>query len=171
MKKKLQKRTDPATDALLDKMEAMIGSPDEDSIDEDAESLALYDIDVDELCSMAHERLRKIASQQFWSQGKSVPVELQKALRQLEPPPLEEFNRRLETESKSIVRQLVANAKEAVIKVRDGLLPSSGPILAPAFRNMKSLSQSDKQLLEDHTDSHGGSTGPHRPIPDRPTSQ
>lgn len=125
--------------------EALLGQPEDISLEEAEELLRLTEFDIDSLSANLYRRLYKEA-QQYWMASKSLPPLLKQALDNLRPltePPRNE--QELGKQARARVERIVEAAK-----VFPMLSHTQGAqFQVSAFRNKKDFSQKDQSLLDE----------------------
>jgi hypothetical protein len=130
--------------------EALLGQPEDISLEEAEELLRLAEFDIDSVSANLYRRLHKEA-QQYWMASKSLPPLLKQALDNLRPltePPRNE--QELGKQARARVERIVEDAKIfPVLSHRGGT-----QFQVSAFRNKKDLStkglsKKDQSLLDE----------------------
>jgi len=125
--------------------EALLGRPEDISLEEAEELLRLAEFDIDSVSANLYRRLHKDA-QQYWMASKSLPPLLKQALDNLRPltePPRNE--RELGKQARARVERIVEAAKIfPVLSHTHG-----AEFQVSAFRNKKDMSKRDQSLLDE----------------------
>jgi hypothetical protein len=128
--------------AFLDRIDALLGDPENSAQELDAE-LTQLGIDPNELRHVAFQRAREFATRKYSSRGLDIPPRMSEALRQMRPETPEEEEAARSARATSRVRGLLDSLKEV-----------GGPVVvpttfAPAYRNKHDETpESDEQLLQ-----------------------
>jgi hypothetical protein len=125
--------------------EALLGRPEDISLEEAQELLALAEFDVDSVSANLYRRLHKEA-QQYWMAGKTLPPLLKQALDNLRPltePPRNE--QELGKQARARVERIVEESKIFPVLPH----PQSSQFQVSAYRNKRDLTKKDRSLLDE----------------------
>ena len=130
----------------IDKLsEALLGQPEDISLEEAEELLRLAEFDIDSMSANLYRRFHKEA-QQYWTASKSLPPLLKQALDNLRPltePPRNE--QELGKQARARVERIVEAAKIFPMLSRT----QGAQFQVSAFRNKKDQSKKDQSLLDE----------------------
>jgi hypothetical protein len=128
---------------FLNKLDALIGGPDESTADLTSE-LEQVGIDPEELRQAASQRIRSFASEKYLTRGLNPPPRMRDAMKQMRPPTPEEEKAAQSKRASTRVEEFLESLKRA------GSAIATPGTLAPAYRNkQKETPQGDKDLLSE----------------------
>jgi hypothetical protein len=148
---------------FLDRLAALSAAPDE--VDESTleDDLLACGIDPAELRKVAHDRLRRIANQDYISLGRDCPPKLREFLRQMRPPTPEEEQVKQKSQAASKINDLLSGIRSGITSALSHPAPRADSV-ALAFRNKKkALTQKDRDLLKAHQDEIDSESGDEKP--------
>jgi hypothetical protein len=148
---------------FLDRLAALSAAPDEGDESTLEDDLLACGIDPAELRKVAHDRLRRIANQDYISLGRDCPPKLREFLRQMRPPTPEEELAKQKTQAASKINDLLSSIRSGITSALTSAAP---PVesMAHAFRNKKkALTQKDRDLLKAHQDEIDSESGDEKP--------
>jgi hypothetical protein len=139
---KMPNKMNEKDQAVLDKFHALLGR--DESSDDLSSELQQFGVNAEDLRSVAFQRIRERATQQYSSRGKNIPSRMQEALAQLRPPTAAEEHALKEKRAVEHVQNFLAAVRTAGTSA---FQPLSS---AAAFRNKEDETpESDQQLLDE----------------------